>query len=70
MTRKDHVAMRAEPSRKRGLRGGKNADAPHSSTGELSKTFPDMNDWAGADKGKYSHLEMTKRLDQLRQRRR
>ena len=37
-------------------------------TGLLLKPVPDMGDWAGADKGKYSYSEMTERLDRLRQR--
>ena len=37
-------------------------------SGILLKLIPDMNDWAGADAGKYPYKEMVEKLDRLRRR--
>jgi hypothetical protein len=37
-------------------------------SGLMFKPIPDMNDWAGADTGKYTYEEMTRKLDRLRAR--
>ncbi len=68
VTRKGQVTIPAELRKKHGIREGMRVDITDSPAGLLLKPVPDMNDWAGADKGKYSYLEMTERLDRLRQR--
>ena len=68
VTRKGQVTLPAELRKKHGIREGMKVDITDSPTGLLLKPVPDMRDWAGADKGKYSYSEMTQRLDRLRQR--
>jgi len=68
VTRKGQVTIPAALRKKHGIREGMKVDITDAPTGLVLKPIPEMNDWAGADRGKYSHREMSKRLDRLRQR--
>lgn len=68
VTRKGQVTIPVELRKKYGIREGMKVHVTDAQTGVLLTPVPDMNDWAGADKGKYSYEEMTERLDQLRKR--
>ena len=48
--------------------GGKRIQVVEASEGLMLKPIPRMEDWAGADAGKYSYAKMVKELDNLRKR--
>ncbi len=66
MTRKGQVTIPVELRRKYGITEGMKVDVVDSPTGVLLRPVPDMEKLAGVDKGKYSHSEMSDRLDRLR----
>ncbi len=68
VTRKGQVTIPVEFRKKYGIREGMKVQVTDAQTGVLLRPVPDMNDWAGADKGKYTYREMTERLDRLRKR--
>ncbi len=67
-TRKGQVTIPAELRKKYGIREGMRVQVTDARRGVLLRPVPDMNDWAGADKGKYSYSGMAERLDRLRRR--
>ncbi len=66
MTRKGQVTIPVELRKKYGITEGMKVDIVDSPTGVLLRPVPDMEDLAGVDNGKYSHSEMSERLDRLR----
>jgi len=68
VTRKGQVTIPAELRKKYGIREGMKVDISDAPSGLLLKPIPHMNDWAGADAGKYTYKEMVERLDRLRRR--
>ena len=70
VTRKGQVTIPATLRKKYRIREGMKLQVTDTPSGLLFKPIPDMNDWAGADAGKYTYEEMTQRLDRLRARRR
>ncbi len=68
VTRKGQVTIPVELRRKYGLRVGMKVEVTDSKTGVLLKPIPRMEDWAGADSGKYSYSEIVGQLDRLRRR--
>jgi len=53
---------------KYGIPGGGRIQVVEASEGLMLKPIPRMEDWAGADAGKYSYAKMVKELDNLRKR--
>ncbi len=70
VTRKGQVTIPAPLRKKYNILEGTKMQVTGTPSGLLFKPIPDMNDWAGADAGKYTYQEMTRKLDQLRVRRR
>ncbi len=68
VTRKGQVTIPAELRKKYNIREGMRMEVIDEPKGLLLRPVPRMNDWAGADAGKYSYSEMTEKLDRLRQR--
>lgn len=68
VTRKGQVTIPVELRKKYGIREGMKVEVTDAQTGVLLRPVPDMNEWAGADKGKYSYSEMVERLNRLRKR--
>ena len=68
MTRKGQVTIPAPFRKKYGIREGMEIEVADTPSGLLLKPIPKMNDWAGADAGKYTYEEMTRKLDKLRTR--
>ena len=66
VTRKGQVTIPAELRKKFGIREGMKVDITDAPSGLLLKPIPHMNDWAGADAGKYTYEEMVETLDRLR----
>ena len=66
VTRKGQVTIPAELRKKYGIREGMKVDITDAPSGLLLKPIPRMNDWAGADAGKYTYEEMVETLDRLR----
>jgi AbrB family looped-hinge helix DNA binding protein len=67
VTRKGQVTIPVELRRKYGLHVGMKVEVTDSKTGGvLLKPIPRMEDWAGADSGKYSYSDMVKKLDRYR----
>jgi len=54
--------------KKYGIRKGMKVDVTESDTGDVIvvKPLPSVQDWAGADTGKYSYSEAVGKLDRLR----
>ncbi len=68
VTRKGQVTNPAILRKKYGIREGTKMNITDSSGGILLKPIPDFRDLAGVDAGKYTHSQMTQRLNRLRQR--
>ncbi len=68
VTRKGQVTIPVEFRKKYGIREGMKVEVTDAHTGLMLRPVPEMNDWAGADKGKYSYEKMAERLDGLRKR--
>ncbi len=68
VTRKGQITIPAELRKKHGIREGMKVYITDAQSGILLKLIPVMNDWAGADAGKYTHKEMVEKLDRLRRR--
>ena len=68
MTRKGQVTIPAPFRKKYSIREGMEIEVADTPSGLLLKPIPKMNDWAGADAGKYTYEEMTRKLDKLRAR--
>lgn len=68
VTRKGQVTIPASFRKKYNFREGVTVKVEETASGVLLEPIPDMNDWAGADAGKYTYEEITKRLDRLRER--
>jgi len=68
VTRKGQVTIPAQLRKKYSIKEGMKIQVTDTPSGLLFKPIPDMNDWAGADAGKYTYEEMTQRLDRLRAR--
>ena len=68
MTRKGQVTIPAPLRKKYNIREGMRIGVADTPSGLVLKPIPDMNDWAGADAGKYTYEEMTRKLDRLRDR--
>ena len=66
VTRKGQVTIPADLRRKYRIREGTKVDITDGEHGLVLKPIPHMNDWAGADKGKYTYKEMVEKLDRLR----
>ena len=66
VTRKGQVTIPADLRKKYRIREGMKVDITEGEQGLLLKPIPHMNDWAGADKGKYTYKEMVDRLERLR----
>ena len=66
VTRKGQVTIPAELRKKYGIREGMKVDITDAPSGLLLKPIPHMNDWSGADAGKYTYKEMVGKLDRLR----
>lgn len=69
VTRKGQVTIPATLRKKYRIREGMKLQVTDTPSGLLFKPIPDMNDRAGADAGKYTYEEMTRKLDQFRARR-
>jgi len=70
VTRKGQVTIPAPLRKKYSIREGMKIQVTDTTSGIVLKPIPDMNDWAGADAGKYTYEEITRKLDRLRARRR
>jgi AbrB family looped-hinge helix DNA binding protein len=70
VTTNGRVTIPAPLRKKYGIQGGMKIQVTDAHPGLLFKPIPNMKDWAGADAGKYKYEEMTRKLDQLRARRR
>ncbi len=68
VTRKGQVTIPAPLRKKYSIKVGMKILVTDTPSGLLFKPIPDMNDWAGADAGKYTYEEMTRKLDRLRAR--
>ncbi len=68
VTRKGQVTIPAPLRKKYSIREGMKIQVTDTPSGLLLKPIPDMNDWAGADAGKYTYQEITRKLDRLRAR--
>lgn len=68
VTRKGQVTIPATLRKKYSIKEGMKIQVTDTPSGLLFKPIPDMNDWAGADAGKYTYEEMTRKLDRLRAR--
>ncbi|HYU55037.1 MAG TPA: AbrB/MazE/SpoVT family DNA-binding domain-containing protein [Candidatus Dormibacteraeota bacterium] len=68
VTTKCQVTIPAPLRKKYRIREGTKIQVTDTPSGLLFKPIPDMNDWAGADAGKYTYEEMTRKLDRLRAR--
>ncbi len=68
VTRKGQVTIPAPFRKKYSIRVGMEMEVLDSPSGLLLKPIQNMNDWAGADAGKYTYEEMTRKLDRLRER--
>jgi AbrB family looped-hinge helix DNA binding protein len=68
VTRKGQVTIPAPLRKKHNIREGMIMKVEDTPRGVLLEPIPDMNDWAGADSGKYTYEEMTRKLDRLRAR--
>jgi len=68
VTRKGQVTIPAPLRKKYSIREGMKIQVTDTPSGLLFKPIQDMNDWAGADAGKYTYEEMTRKLDRLRAR--
>ena len=67
VTPKGQIRIPAELMTKYGIPGGR-IQVVEASEGLMLKPIPRMEDWAGADAGKYSYAKMVKELDNLRKR--
>ncbi len=61
VTRKGQITILAELRKKYGIREGRKVLVTDSPSGLLLKPIPHMNDWAGADAGKYTYAEMRRK---------
>jgi len=68
VTRKGQVTIPAPLRKKYSIREGMKIQVTDTTSGIVLKPIPDMNDWAGADAGKYTYEEITRKLDRLRAR--
>ena len=68
VTRKGQVTIPAPLRKKYSIREGMKIQVTDTTSGIVLKPIPDMNDWAGADAGKYMYEEITRKLDRLRAR--
>ena len=68
VTRKGQVTIPAPLRKRYSIREGIEVEFNDTPSGLLIKPIPNMKDWAGADAGKYTYEEMTRRLDRLRAR--
>ena len=68
VTRKGQVTIPAPLRKKYRIKVGMKIEVADSPSGLVLKPIPDMNDWAGADSGKYTYEEITRKLDRLRAR--
>jgi AbrB family looped-hinge helix DNA binding protein len=68
VTRKGQVTIPAPLRKKYNIREGMRIGVADTPSVLVLKPIPDMNDWAGADAGKYTYEEMTRKLDRLRDR--
>jgi len=68
VTRKGQVTIPAPLRKKYNIREGTKVQMTDTPVGVLLRPIPDINDWAGADAGKYTYQEMTRKLDRLRER--
>ena len=66
VTRKGQVTIPADLRRKYGIHEGMRMEVVDYPPGLLLKPVPRMRDLAGVDAGKYTHAEMSERLDRLR----
>ena len=64
---KGQIRIPAELMTKSWIPGGR-IQVVEASEGLMLKPIPRMEDWAGADAGKYSYAKMVKELDNLRKR--
>lgn len=68
VTRKGQVTIPVDFRRKYGIAEGTKIEVTDSPQGLLLRPVPEMSDLAGVDSGKYTHREISERLDRLRQR--
>jgi len=68
VTRKGQVTIPVPLRKKYSIREGMKIQVTDTTSGIVLKPIPDMNDWAGADAGKYTYEEITRKLDRLRAR--
>ncbi len=66
VTRKGQVTIPAPFRKKHNIKVGTEMEVADTPSGFLFKPILSMNDWAGADAGKYTYEEMTRKLDRLR----
>jgi len=68
VTRKGQIRIPDELRKKYGMREGTMVEILESQGGLMLRPIPRMEDWAGADAGKYSYAEVVEELDNLRKR--
>lgn len=68
VTRKGQVTIPATFRKKYSIKEGMKIQVTDTPSGLLFNPIRDMNDWAGADAGKYTYEEMTRKLNKLRAR--
>jgi AbrB family looped-hinge helix DNA binding protein len=66
VTRGGRVRVPLELRKKYRMREGTKVVITETEGGLLLKLILSMNDWAGADAGKYTYAEMVEKLDRLR----